>query len=128
MKKIVHTLNAPQAIGPYSQAIVVRNFVYISGQVPVDPATGEVVSGEAPEQTHQVMKNLKAILNEAGIDFSNVVKTTIFLQDLNDFTTVNEIYASYFSDDQYPARECVEVARLPRDVKVEISMIAYNNQ
>lgn len=128
MKKIVHTLNAPQAIGPYSQAVVVQNFVYISGQVPVDPATGEVVSGGTPEQTHQVMKNLKAILNEIDLDFSNVVKTTIFLQDLNDFTTVNEIYASYFSDDQYPARECVEVARLPRDVKVEISMIAYNNQ
>ena len=125
MKKIVHTSNAPQAIGPYSQGVIVNNFVYVSGQVPVDPTTGEVVAGGTAEQTHQVMKNLKSILNEAGVDFSNVVKTTIFLQDLNDFTTVNEIYASYFSDTQYPARECVQVARLPRDVNVEISMIAH---
>lgn len=126
MKKIVHTTNAPQAIGPYSQAVKVNDFVYVSGQVPVDPTTGEVVPGGTTEQTHQVMKNLKAILEEAGVDFSHVVKTTIFLQDLNDFTTVNEIYASYFSDSQYPARECVQVARLPRDVNVEISMIAHS--
>lgn len=126
MKKIVHTTNAPQAIGPYSQAVKVNDFVYVSGQVPVDPTTGEVIPGGTAEQTHQVMKNLKAILEEAGVDFSHVVKTTIFLQDLNDFTTVNEIYASYFSDSQYPARECVQVARLPRDVNVEISMIAHS--
>jgi len=125
MKKIIHTNNAPQAIGPYSQAVVINNFAYISGQVPVDPTNGEVVEGGTEAQAHQVMKNLDAILKEAGLSFSNVVKASIFLKDLNDFTTVNEIYASYFTDKDYPARECVQVARLPRDVNVEISMIAY---
>jgi len=125
MKKIIHTSKSPQAIGPYSQAVAINNFLYVSGQVPVNPENGEVVAGGTAEQAHQVMKNLEAILEEAGVNFSNVVKATIFVQDLNDFTVVNEIYASYFTDKNYPARECVEVARLPRDVRVEISMIAY---
>lgn len=123
MKKTIHTLNAPQAIGPYSQAILANNLLFISGQIPANPQTREIVE-EISEATHQVMKNLEAILTEAGADFSNVVKTTIFLKDMNDFTTVNEIYASYFKDGIYPARETVQVAKLPSDVKVEISMIA----
>lgn len=127
MKKTIHTLNAPQAIGPYSQAILANNLLFISGQIPANPQTREIVE-EISEATHQVMKNLEAILTEAGADFSNVVKTTIFLKDMNDFATVNEIYASYFKDGIYPARETVQVAKLPSDVKVEISMIAqlYN--
>lgn len=123
MKKTIHTLNAPQAIGPYSQAILANNLLFISGQIPANPQTREIVE-EISEATHQVMKNLEAILTEAGADFSNVLKTTIFLKDMNDFATVNEIYASYFKDGIYPARETVQVAKLPSDVKVEISMIA----
>lgn len=124
MKKIIHTENAPQAIGPYSQAVAVSNLLFISGQIPANPQTREIVS-EISEATHQVMRNLEAILSEAGTDFSNVVKTTIFLKDMNDFAMVNEIYASYFAEGVYPARETVQVAKLPSDVKVEISMIAH---
>lgn len=124
MKKTIHTQNAPQAIGPYSQAIALDNLLFISGQIPADPQTGEIIS-EISEATHQVMKNLDAILSEAGSDFSKVVKATIFLKDMDDFAVVNEIYASYFTDGVYPARETVQVAKLPSDVKVEISMIAH---
>ncbi|MGB6083709.1 RidA family protein [Moheibacter sp.] len=124
MKKIIHTQNAPQAIGPYSQAVSINNLLFISGQIPANPQTREIVS-EISEATHQVMKNLEAILTEAGANFSNVVKTTIFLKDMNDFAVVNEIYASYFQEGVYPARETVQVAKLPSDVKVEISMIAH---
>lgn len=124
MKKTIHTQNAPQAIGPYSQAIALDNLLFISGQIPADPQTREIVS-EISEATHQVMKNLDAILTEAGSDFSKVVKATIFLKDMDDFAVVNEIYASYFTDGVYPARETVQVAKLPSDVKVEISMIAH---
>lgn len=124
MKKTIHTQNAPQAIGPYSQAIALDNLLFISGQIPADPQTREIIS-EISEATHQVMKNLDAILSEAGSDFSKVVKATIFLKDMNDFAVVNEIYASYFTDGVYPARETVQVAKLPSDVKVEISMIAH---
>lgn len=123
MKKVIHTLNAPQAIGPYSQAISIHNMLFISGQIPADPKTREVVD-EISAATHQVMKNLDAILKEAGATFSNVVKTTIFLKNMDDFSVVNEIYASYFTDGIYPARETVQVSKLPADVKVEISMIA----
>lgn len=123
MKKIIHTQNAPQAIGPYSQAVVAHNMLFISGQIPANPANREIVH-EVDAATHQVMKNLEAILTEAGSDFSKVIKTTIFLKDMNDFAVVNEIYASYFTDGVYPARETVQVAKLPSDVKVEISMIA----
>lgn len=123
MKNKIHTSNAPQAIGPYSQGISFNNMLFISGQIPADPVTREIVH-EIAEATHQVMKNLEAILIEAGTTFSSVLKTTIFLKDMNDFAVVNEIYASYFDDGVYPARETVEVAQLPSDVKVEISMIA----
>lgn len=123
MKKTIHTTKAPQAIGPYSQAIAAGNMLFISGQIPADPETREIIH-EIDAATHRVMKNLEAILNESGASFSNVVKTSIFLKDMNDFATVNEIYASYFTDCNYPARETVQVAKLPADVKIEISMIA----
>lgn len=125
MKNTINTLNAPQAIGPYSQAISFDKILFISGQIPANPATGEIVSGGVAEETHQVMKNLKAILEEAGSHFSNAIKTSIFLKDMNDFAVVNEIYASYFEEGNYPARETVQVAKLPKDVNVEISMIAH---
>ena len=125
MKKQINTSNAPQAIGPYSQAISFDKILFISGQIPADPATGEIVSGGAAEETHQVMKNLKAILEEAGSTFSNAIKTSIFLKNMDDFAVVNEIYASYFEAGNYPARETVQVSKLPKDVNVEISMIAH---
>lgn len=123
MKKVISTKNAPAAIGPYSQAILVNGFLYTSGQIAINPATNELVMDTIQNETHQVMKNLKAILTEAGMDFSDVVKTGIFLQSMNDFQAVNEVYASYFSSD-FPARETVEVAKLPKGVNVEISMVA----
>jgi len=125
MKKQINTHNAPQAIGPYSQAVLFDQLLFISGQIPANPQTGEIVPGGIGEETHQVMKNLKAILEEAGSSFSKSVKTSIFLKDMNDFAVVNEIYASYFETGNYPARETVQVARLPKDVNVEISMIAH---
>ena len=124
MKKIIHTSNAPTAIGPYSQACLVNGTLYISGQIPVDPETGKLVEG-IEKETHQVMKNLKAILTEAGMTFDNAVKVSIFLKSMDDFAVVNEIYASYFSNDQFPARETVQVSCLPKNVDVEISMIAF---
>lgn len=125
MKKQINTVNAPQAIGPYSQAVSFDKILFISGQIPANPETCEIVSGGVSEETHQVMKNLKAILEEAGSSFSNAIKTSIFLKDMNDFAVVNEIYASYFEEGNYPARETVQVARLPKDVNIEISMIAH---
>ena len=123
-KKIIYTTNAPAAIGPYSQANFVNGVLYISGQIPIDPATGNLVDG-IEKETHQVMKNLKAILEEAGLSFSNVVKATIFLKSMDDFAAMNEIYASYLDANSYPARETVQVACLPKNVSVEISMIAH---
>lgn len=125
MKKIISTKNAPQAIGPYSQAIVVEKTLYISGQIPIDPSTGDVVLGGVGNEAHQVMKNLGAILEEAGANFSSVIKTSIFLKNMDDFVLVNEIYASYFEKGNFPARETVQVSKLPKDVNVEISMIAH---
>lgn len=125
MKKQINTNNAPQAIGPYSQAVSFENLIFISGQIPANPQTGEIVSGGVEEETHQVMKNLKAILEEAGASFSSAIKTSIFLKNMDDFATVNAIYASYFEEGNYPARETVQVAKLPKDVNVEISMIAH---
>lgn len=122
-RKIVNTNNAPAPIGPYNQAVQFGNMLFISGQVAIDPATGEVVQGDVQAETTQVMKNLQAILTEAGMDFSNVLKTSIFLMDMGQFALVNEIYGSYFKADP-PARETVQVAGLPKGVKVEISMIA----
>ncbi len=122
-KEIVSTDKAPGAIGPYSQAVKAGGMVFCSGQIPLDPATGEFVSDDISEQTEQVLKNLGEVLAAAGSSFANVVKTTIFLADMNDFTTVNQVYGLYFSDNK-PARATVQAARLPRDAKVEIECIA----
>jgi 2-iminobutanoate/2-iminopropanoate deaminase len=122
-KKVINTSNAPAPIGPYNQAIQAGNLLFISGQVAINPATGNIDSTDVIGETHQVMHNLKAILSEAGMNFNNVVKTTIFLSDMSLFTTVNEVYGKYFNSD-FPARETVAVKGLPKNVNVEISMIA----
>jgi endoribonuclease L-PSP, putative len=122
-KKIINTNGAPAPIGPYSQAVQAGNLLFVSGQVPIDPATGNVEAKNIADEAEQVMKNLKAVLNEAGYDFSHVVKTTIFLTDMSLFATVNDVYATYFTGN-FPARETVAVKGLPRNVNVEISMIA----
>lgn len=126
MKKIINTDKAPAAIGPYAQANMANGILYISGQIPVDPATGKLVEG-IEKETHQVMRNLEAILTEAGMSFKNVVKASIFLKSMDDFATVNEIYASYLDASAYPARETVQVSCLPKNVDVEISMIAHQD-
>ena len=123
MNKALHTDNAPAAIGPYSQAVKAGNLLFVSGQVPFVPETMEIVEGDVKAQTAQSLKNLQAILKEAGADFSNVVKTTVCIKDMNEFAQINEVYAEYFGENK-PARACVEVARLPKDVKVEIELIA----
>ncbi len=122
-KTIINTTNAPAAIGPYSQAVLVNNTLYCSGQIALDPATGELVLDTIQAETHRVMLNIAAILAEAKMHFSNVVKTSIFLSDMNNFAVVNAIYAEYFAQ-PYPARETVQVAKLPKGVNVEISVIA----
>lgn len=122
MRMKIATDRAPQAVGPYSQAIVAGNLVFCSGQIPLDPVTNELISGGVEEQTHRVMDNLKEVLEAAGSSLEQVVKTTIFLKNMEDYGVVNEVYGSYFAGDP-PARECVEVARLPKDVQVEISVI-----
>ncbi len=123
MKEIISTTSAPAAIGPYSQAVKAGNLLFISGQIPLDPATGEVVEGDVTVQTHRVLDNVKAILEQAGADFSNVVKTTVFLKDMNDFVPMNRVYAQYYPEN-CPARSAVQVGRLPKDVSVEIETIA----
>lgn len=123
MKTVVNTTMAPQAIGPYSQAIKANGFLFVSGQIPLDPVSGQMAYGGVEVQTHQVLKNLSAILEQEGLTFANVVKSTVFLQDMNDFTVVNKVYGEYFTSEP-PARACVQVARLPRDVSVEIEVIA----
>ncbi|WP_096156076.1 MULTISPECIES: RidA family protein [Bacillus] len=120
--KIINTKLAPEAIGPYSQGIVVNNLFYSSGQIPLK-ANGELVTGDVQEQTHQVFVNLKAVLESAGASLETVVKATVFIKDMNDFASINEVYGEYFSKHK-PARSCVEVARLPKDVLVEIEVIA----
>ena len=122
-KKIIVTDNAPAPIGPYNQAVQFGNMLFISGQVAIDPQSGEVVQGDIKTETTKVMQNLQAILTAAGMDFSNVLKTTIFLMDMGQFAQVNEVYGSYFAADT-PARETVQVSGLPKSVNVEISMIA----
>jgi len=124
MKKIIATPNAPAPIGPYNQAVLSGNTLYISGQIPIDPATGNLIEGDISKETEQSMENLKAILQEADMNFENVVKTSIFLKDMNQFSEVNKVYATYFNEETAPARETVEVANLPKFVNVEISMIA----
>lgn len=122
MKVKIESDNAPKAIGPYSQAVLVDDTLYVSGNIPVNPKTGDVADGIV-NQSKQVFENMKAVLNEAGMDFENVVKTTAFLTDLSNFATFNEIYASYFVA-PYPARSCVEVSKLPKNVLVEVECIA----
>lgn len=123
MKKIINTANAPAPIGPYNQAVMSGNMLFISGQIALVPGTMELANADIKTEAHQVMKNLEAILSEAGLNFGNVVKTTIFLSDMELFALVNEVYGGYFTAD-YPARETVAVKGLPKNVNVEISMIA----
>jgi len=123
MKEVISTKDAPQAIGPYSQAIKANGFVFVSGQVAIDPATGNVVEGDVRVQTERVMQNLRAILAAAGSSMERAVKTTVFLQNMSDFSAMNEVYAKFFTGQQ-PARATVEVAQLPRNVLVEIDVIA----
>jgi len=123
VKEIVATERAPRAIGPYSQAVRAGNLLFCSGQIPIDPATGEFVSGGVAEQTEQVMRNLSAVLEAAGADLNQVVKTTVFLAEMDDFTVMNEVYGRFFGGNP-PARATVQAARLPRDAKVEIEAMA----
>jgi 2-iminobutanoate/2-iminopropanoate deaminase len=123
MKKVITSKNAPAPIGPYSHAVLHGNTLFVSGQVAKKAENGEMVLGNITDETHQVMYNLKAILTEAGMDFSNVCKTTIFLTDMNNFAAVNDVYGSYFTSD-FPARETVQVSKLPLNVNVEISVMA----
>ena len=124
MKKIINTSKAPAPIGPYNQAVLVGNTLYTSGQIAIDPATGDLVNGTIEIETKQVMENMKAVLNEAGMTFENTVKSSIFIADMNDFAKINAVYGSYFNAETAPARETVEVSNLPKFVNVEISMIA----
>lgn len=125
MKKIINTSLAPNPLGPYNQAILSNNILYISGQIAINPSNGEFVIHNIKEETNQVMLNLKAILNEVNSSFENVVKSSIFIKNMDDFAQINEVYGSYFNEDTAPARETVEVAKLPKNVNVEISMIAH---
>ncbi len=123
-KRIISTDRAPAAIGAYNQAVVAAGFVHCSGQIALDPASGELIEGDVQAQTRQVMENLAAVLKAAGTDFTQAIKCTVFLKDLGDFGAVNEVYGSYFEPEAAPARACVEVSRLPRDVMVEVDCIA----
>jgi len=123
-KQIITTAKAPAPVGPYQQAIVTGQLVFTSGQIPIDPKTGALVTGSIEDQTRQVIENLKAILEAAGSSLAQVVKTTVFLQDMNDFSKMNAVYAEYFKGDIAPARSAVQVARLPKEVSVEIEAIA----
>jgi 2-iminobutanoate/2-iminopropanoate deaminase len=123
MKTVISSAEAPAAVGPYSQAISVGNFVFCAGQIPLDPATGNLVEGDVTAQTRRVLENLKAVLAAAGVTLSDVVKSTVFLQDMNDFAAMNAVYAEYFAA-PFPARSTIQVARLPKDARVEIEVIA----
>jgi len=124
MKQIVSTSNAPAAIGPYSQAVILNDLVYTSGVIPINPVDGTIVNGDIKEQTKRVLTSLTALLKDSGSDLDKVVKTTVFIKNMEDFPLVNEVYASFFTDN-FPARSCVEVARLPKDVLIEIEAIAH---
>jgi len=126
-KKIVFTEKAPKPIGPYSQAIIAGNLIFTAGQIPIDPATNQVVQGDIKEQTRRVLENLRAILESVGATFDDVVKVTIYMKDLNEFSAMNEVYSEYFKNSP-PARTTVEVSRLPRDVRIEIDLIAIVKQ
>lgn len=123
-KSIISTEKAPAAIGPYSQAVKLENLIFTSGQIPADPSSGEIVPGGVEPQARQALKNLKEVLNAAGASLNNVIKTTVFIKNMDDFALINGIYAQFFGE-QPPARSCVEVARLPKDVLVEIEAVAY---
>lgn len=123
MKKIISTAKAPQAIGPYSQAIEINGLVFTSGVIPINPEDGSLINGTIEEQTERVLKSLDALLTDAGTSMDKVIKTTVFIKNMNDFSKVNEVYEKYFTKD-FPARSCVEVARLPKDVLIEIEAIA----
>lgn len=127
MKKIIFTPDAPAPIGPYNQAVVVNNILYTSGQIAINPKNNALVVSTIEDETHQVMQNIKAILATVNCDFESVFKVTIFIKDMNNFGTINTIYGSYFNEETAPARETVEVARLPKDVNVEISVMAIIN-
>ena len=124
MKKIIRTLEAPAPIGPYNQAVLIGNTLYTSGQIALHPDTGELILDDIKTETRQVMENMKAVLLAAHMTFDHVVKTSIFISDMDDFAAINEVYGEYFNDDTAPARETVQVAKLPKNVNVEISMIA----
>lgn len=124
MKKIVNTPNAPSPVGPYNQATLANGTLYVSGQIALDPATGELVQDSIEAETHQVMKNLQAILTEAGLTFEDVLKCSVFVSDMGNYGRINAVYAEYFNEDTAPARELVEVANLPKYVNVEVSLIA----
>ena len=124
MKTIINSENAPAPIGPYNQAVLNNDILYTSGQIAINPKSGKLVLGDIKSETKQVMENLHAVLKEAGLDFSNVLKTSIFIINMNDFNDINEVYASYFNEANAPARETVQVACLPKNVNIEISMIA----
>ena len=126
MKKTYNTSNAPSPLGPYNQAVMAGNMFFTSGQIAINSKSGELVINNVKDETRQVMENLKAVLNTANLDFTNVVKTSIFITSMNDFNDINDVYGSYFEKGQEPARETVEVAKLPAGVNVEISMIAIN--
>mgnify|MGYP001252224731 FL=1 len=125
-KKVINTTKAPSAIGPYNQSIKVNDTLFVSGQIPLVPKTMELISGNIERETHQVMKNLESILKKAGMSFKNVVKSTIYLDDMKNFSKVNDVYGSYFEKGDEPARETVAVKSLPKGVRIEISMIAIN--
>jgi len=124
MKKVIQTNNAPAPLGPYNQAILVKDTLYMSGQIAINPKTGVLITENISSETKQVMENLKAVLDAANMNFEHVVKTTIFISDMNDFALINAIYGTYFDEATAPARETVQVAKLPKNVNVEISMIA----
>lgn len=124
MKRIIETSNAPAPVGPYNQAIEYNGTLYASGQIAINPATGELILETIEEETHQVMKNIKAVLTEAGMEFSDVIKCSIFVSDMNNYAKINAVYAEYFDEATAPARELVEVANLPKFVNIEISIIA----
>ncbi len=124
MKTIVNTPNAPSPVGPYNQAVLAGGILYCSGQIALDPATGELVMDSIEAETHQVMKNIKAVLAQAGLTFEDIVKCSVFVSDMNDYARINAVYSEYFNDDTAPARELVEVANLPKFVNIEISVIA----
>lgn len=126
MKKIINTKNAPAPVGPYNQSVMAGNTLYISGQIPIDPATGEIVTGSIEDETRMVLENLKAIITAAGMTLDNVVKCSVFVTDMGMFGRINEVYASYFGAENAPARELVQVVMLPKNVNVEISAIAIS--